>query len=544
MQKDYDSEAFKKDKEVEVLRSNGTIEKWDKSKILNSLIKETNISKDAATIVTREVEKLIKTMDLPIVPAPLIRELVNAKLIEYGLTEVRKYYTRVGVPVFDAYNIMVNESSPKKSSEVLARHIKREFSLVRLYSKAIVEAYHRKIIHINGVEMPDGFFAVSMDLDKLKKGGVRIPDLKITLKPAKRLKTFINQVLVYSEITKYHTVSFIYWNDFNYVIAPFAKNEGLKSEDLRDLAQTILFELYTREIPVTIVLSTQAPTTPAIGPEGKDLGDYEEFDDIALEFAKLFLEEFSLGDRLGGYFDKYIRVVIKGNPRESLLWYDYFFYGETMLPHKEKPVRKSYAITEEVTLNLYKLAEEANVDEERFLELVRTYEDVALDAILEKESFLNAINIKNTIPDVESWERYRALSLYGLREAIMSITGEDPMKDKSSFKLLEKTLQEITSSNNALLINYKCPKTSIERLETTKKVEKDLLEEASPTFEYLTEGLSFIRALNIFKKLQKYFDLDVYLETPLEVSYEILTKVAMSGIPGISFTKRRWKHED
>ena len=262
-----------------------------------------------------------------------------------------------------------------------------------------------------------------------------------------------------------------------------------------------------------------------------------------MDFARIFLEEFSLGDRLGGHFDKYIKVVIKGNPLESLLWYDYFFYGETMLPHKEKPFRKSYTITEEVTLNLYKLAEESNADEEKFLDLVRKYEDIAFNAILEKESFLNSINIKNTIPDVESWERYRALSLYGLREAIMSITGEDPMKDKSSFKLLEKTLEELKSGNEALLINYKCPTRFLERLETTKKTEGDILEGGQITFENLTKGINFSRALNIFKKLQKYFDLDVYLETSLDMSYDLIMKVAMSGVPGISFTKRRWKHE-
>jgi len=525
---------YSNDEEIEVLRSDGTAERWDKNKILSSLLRETNISKDAATIVTREVEKLIKTMDLRTIPAPLIRELVNAKLIEYGLTEVRRYYTRVGVPVYDTQNIIINESSPKKSSEVLARRIKGEFSLVRLYSSSVVSAYHRKVLHINGIDMPDGFFEVSLDLDSLKKNGVRIPDLKITLKPARRLRTFVNQVLVYSEVTKYHTVSTIYWNDFNFVLAPYIEKERISEEDLRDLAQSILFELYTREIPITIVLSTEPPTAHAFGPRGEHVGEYRDFTETARRFAEVMLEEYSKGDGLGGSFEKYVRIVIKGTPQRELLNDYMFFSKDTVLPHKSRYSRGSYAIIEEVSLNLVRISEEARNDEEKFLEGVERYKNLALKALREKSEFLTRVNIKNTIPDVESWEKYNALSLYGMRESIMRITGEDPVEDKSSFRILKKTL-DIVARGRPFVLNYSCPHRAALRF--SRALQKDSSYE--PEIPSLTEGISLSRAMNIFKEVQDYFDLDVYMDVYLRPSWDVVLKVSHAGIYGIHFIHRR-----
>jgi anaerobic ribonucleoside-triphosphate reductase len=68
-----------------VRTSDEEIKKWDRNRIYDALIRETTISEDAAAIVAREVEKLIASLELDFVTAPLIRELTNATLVEYGL---------------------------------------------------------------------------------------------------------------------------------------------------------------------------------------------------------------------------------------------------------------------------------------------------------------------------------------------------------------------------------------------------------------------------------------------------------------------------
>jgi len=80
-----------------VRTSDEDIKGWDRQKIYEALRRETSISEDAASIVAREVEKLIMDLSLDYITAPLIRELTNAKLVEYGLAQIRKQHTRLGV---------------------------------------------------------------------------------------------------------------------------------------------------------------------------------------------------------------------------------------------------------------------------------------------------------------------------------------------------------------------------------------------------------------------------------------------------------------
>ena len=64
-----------------VRTSDEDIKEWDKQRIHDALIRETNISEDAASIVSKEVERLILSLDIDYITAPLIRELTNAKLV-------------------------------------------------------------------------------------------------------------------------------------------------------------------------------------------------------------------------------------------------------------------------------------------------------------------------------------------------------------------------------------------------------------------------------------------------------------------------------
>ena len=86
-----------------VRTSSEEIHRWDRNKIVEALLRETDISEDAARIIAREVEKLIASLNIENVTAPLIRELTNAKLIEYGLEHIRRQHTRLGVALRSRY---------------------------------------------------------------------------------------------------------------------------------------------------------------------------------------------------------------------------------------------------------------------------------------------------------------------------------------------------------------------------------------------------------------------------------------------------------
>ena len=73
-----------------VRTSDQEIRKWDKKRIFETLMRETDIHEDAATIIATEVEKMISNLSIEYLTAPLIRELTNAKLVEYGLERIRR----------------------------------------------------------------------------------------------------------------------------------------------------------------------------------------------------------------------------------------------------------------------------------------------------------------------------------------------------------------------------------------------------------------------------------------------------------------------
>jgi len=74
---------------------------WDKSKIVNSLILETNASTDLAQEIADRVEERIIQGRMNTVTTSIIRELVDLELLERGLGTMHKKHSHVGLPMYD-----------------------------------------------------------------------------------------------------------------------------------------------------------------------------------------------------------------------------------------------------------------------------------------------------------------------------------------------------------------------------------------------------------------------------------------------------------
>jgi hypothetical protein len=83
--------------------------------------------------ISREVEEQIIASKISLVTAPLVRELVDAKLIEKGLEEARKMHTRLGVPLYDVDQLILHPNrenanvphGPEATNLTLAERIKK-----------------------------------------------------------------------------------------------------------------------------------------------------------------------------------------------------------------------------------------------------------------------------------------------------------------------------------------------------------------------------------------------------------------------------------
>jgi len=111
---------------------------FDGNLIYESLLRETNISKENAKKTTKDViRKIIAISSLiPYFTSPMIREITNTTLLQYGFTEERLQYTRIGFPMYDLKRIFENSNKPETDAKIL-EHIKNEFSNVEDLINAI-----------------------------------------------------------------------------------------------------------------------------------------------------------------------------------------------------------------------------------------------------------------------------------------------------------------------------------------------------------------------------------------------------------------------
>jgi hypothetical protein len=118
------------------------MDSWDRARIEEALIKETLLDDGTAHQIAAEVEEMLSASKIKFVTAPLIRELVNTKLIERGLEKERLSHTRLGVPLYDVDNMirMPNKENanvphgPEATNLTLAESIKKEYALINVFS--------------------------------------------------------------------------------------------------------------------------------------------------------------------------------------------------------------------------------------------------------------------------------------------------------------------------------------------------------------------------------------------------------------------------
>jgi ribonucleoside-triphosphate reductase len=297
-----DKKAFKT-KSTLVRTSRPALEEFDANKIANSLVREAQMPVELAQKVAKEAEKQLIHSKTKYLTAPLVREVVNAILIEKGLEEYRHKLTRLGIPVHDVMGLLESKKSsgshePASIQELAGRAIFREYALLNIFPRDISDAHLSGALHVNGLSSwilkPT---EISHDLRFFIEKGLdleRTDLLKPLFPPPQDLESALDlvfNVCLYSakEIEKSQTLAY-----FNVFLAPFvACKESAKIKNalrffIRNLAQ---------QVDVSLGLELSLPDflakKPAFGPDGKRLGSYSDFVEQIQLLASLLLELFA-----------------------------------------------------------------------------------------------------------------------------------------------------------------------------------------------------------------------------------------------------------
>src|SRR5262252_3464870 len=304
--------------EIELLvrQSDEDLARFDPQRITQALIRETQIAPELAERISHEVKEQIQRSGIRALTAPLIRGLVDAKLLERGLMNEYRLHSRLGVPLYDVDRVIQSVSGetamshgPEGSSLTLAEAIKREYAIRNVFSDAVSNAHLVGDLHIENLGEVDRPTTMIGSVDFIKRHGVRLPGGFAGSRPAKRAEVLILHLVTYTAALQGYFSEALAWDSVNFALAPMLV--GLNQREIKQIAQGLLFELSSPAIarggqPVRcdLHLDCEAPAylrdLAVVGAGGEKFSaTYGAMEETARDFLKALFEVYLEGDGQG-----------------------------------------------------------------------------------------------------------------------------------------------------------------------------------------------------------------------------------------------------
>ena len=279
-----------------VRTSHFTLEEFDANKIANSLMKEAKVPPELAKKAAKEAEKRLLKSKTKYVTAPLVREVVNAILIEKGFEDYRHKLTRLGMPVHEVTSLVGAKDKNRDSAGVLSkagRTVLSEYTLLNVFPRDIADAHLSGAIHVKSlgtwILKPN---EVMHDLRFFLQHGIkRAKSRQFSAEPPRNFEAalaLVCNVLLHAskETDEMQTCDY-----FNIFLAPF-----IKSADAATVKETLrLFILNVNQHAKTTLGLELSPLKNvvgkvAVGPDGKTCGKYSDFAEESRLLALLTIE--------------------------------------------------------------------------------------------------------------------------------------------------------------------------------------------------------------------------------------------------------------
>jgi anaerobic ribonucleoside-triphosphate reductase/predicted transcriptional regulator len=281
-----------------VRTSHSTLEEFDVNKITNSLIREAKMPAEIAQKTAKEAEKRLLRSKTKYLTAPLVREVVNAILIEKGLEDYRHKLTRLGLPVHEVTALIEAKEGAQGSASILAKAGKTvfgEYTLLNVYPRDIADAHVSGALHVNDLSTwvlkPN---EVVHDLRFFFQNGIRLDDpLQLSERAPQSfesaLSTIFNVILHTSgEVNETQTCDY-----FNVFLAPFTRGMAVArvKENLRLFIMNVNQHV-DAALGIELLIPKFIADKAAVGPQGTR-GNYGDFAEESRLLASLIIEIFT-----------------------------------------------------------------------------------------------------------------------------------------------------------------------------------------------------------------------------------------------------------
>ncbi len=416
---------------------------WDKEKIVNSLIKETNITSDLAHEIADAVENKVIESNLKDITTSIIRELVDTELLQRGLTIAHKRHSHLGLPMYDVERIIFNANkensntthNPESINLTIAESILKEFAIRRVFSEDVALAHMVGDVHLHDLGFIVRPYCGGHSLEYIKKYGLSLPNITSTSKPAKHAEVLIGHMVKMASSLQSHYAGAIGWEAVNMFFAPYLV--GRSYDEIRQLAQMLIYEFNqlagargSQVVFTDFNLYWNIPAhfkdTEAIGPGGKHTGKkYSEYEKESQMFLKAMFEVYLEGDAMGKTFvfpkpllhisndffkseghDEFLNQACEVASRQGITYFVFdrgdevtvsqccrlkLRLNETDLAETKSPEKMRFSALQNITINLPRIAYKAGQNDQLlFMEINKALELVA-KAHLQKKAFIKEL---------------------------------------------------------------------------------------------------------------------------------------------------------
>lgn len=495
-----DERAFKHRKMM-VRTSRLAMEEFDRNKIASSLMKEANAPQDLAQKIARETEGRLLEVKAKYLTAPLIREFVNAILIEKGLEDYRHKLTRLGLPVYDVTQLI--RSASANSLSVSAIHasagdaVIEEYTLLNILPRDIADAHLSGSLHLSNlgdwILKPSEF---AHDLRFFFKHGLQFdgPQLAFASSPPpKTLEAAFSKILNVLRATSKEVSGEQLLDYFNVFLAPFIR--GIDRDRVRENLRLFLFNVSQTFVDASSALRVSIGIEPAIpdflgskeavGPGGKKDGVYSNYAEESNILASLILEMIAQESEKRPLLQPSIIIKtrmesFRTKQSESVLNLAHQLAAEKGLPYfanlePKEQTSVSYTATGnrladdwrgdweldtlrlgsigKVSVNLPRISYESEAKMSRFYDLLGELISMALRAMEIKYQTIRQRGREGLLPlltNKSSGEQYtrfdnssRQIGLIGLNEAVETLCGMSVYRDSKAADLAEQIVKYV-----------------------------------------------------------------------------------------------------
>ncbi len=222
---------------------------WDKSRIVQQLIEETDLDLEKAINVAKAVENQVILSNVRTISTTLIREVVNNELAARGYNEqlrdlsvygIAKSYIEALMNTKSTENSNIVNNNPEAVNLGIAELVLKQWALDTIFSAEVKRAHDTGMIHLHDLGYPHRVYCSSHSVEYVKKYGLqKLLNLNTQSKPAKSasvLTGHLNTFLATMQANYAGALGIAYINVF---YAPLII--GMDKTELKQIAQELIF---------------------------------------------------------------------------------------------------------------------------------------------------------------------------------------------------------------------------------------------------------------------------------------------------------------